>query len=67
MLTGGLSLRVQASPVFENSANDDPDLPVEPSALRPAKVIAATIWAVTPLAASSGLTSRAPLHMTWKS
>lgn len=48
MLTGGLSLRVQASPVFENSANDDPDLPVEPSALRPAKVIAATIWAVTP-------------------
>ena len=67
MLTGLASVRVQASAVLEKFANDDPDLPVEPSGLRPANVMAATTLAFTPLAASSAPMSWAALHMTWKS
>ena len=65
MLIGGDSTRVHTPPALENSAKAEPGRPA-PSAPRPLKLIDATIWAVIPLAVSSGVISCIALQVTWK-
>ena len=62
--TGEVSTRDQAPPAFENTANEEPGLSLEPSRPRPMKVMAATICAVMPLAASLAVISCWALHVT---